>query len=468
MSVPDWVQDSVFYQIFPDRFANGDPTNDPANVRPWGEKPDIWGFQGGDLQGILQRFDYLLDLGVNAVYLNPIFLAPSNHRYNATDYFHIDPKLGNLQDFQALIERAHAHDVRIILDGVFNHCGRGFFAFTDILENSEHSPYLDWFHVQKLPLNAYQPNKPFNYLAWWNIQSLPKFNSANPETRRYLLSVARHWIELGADGWRLDVPNEIDDDHFWAEFRNTVKDVNPEAYLVGEIWDINPRWVGAEHFDGLMNYPLRDAVLDFLAKGLTKPSAFSQQIQTLLDSYPRQHTYCHYVPLGTHDTERLRTMCAGDLRRVRQALLVQFGYPGAPAIYYGDEIGLEGGKDPDCRRAFPGDENMWDHALRDFVKSLIRLRKQLPELRRGDYKTLVMDDDAGIYAFCRRLDGQSTAIVLNASDREHHVDLPVSDLGWDEGWKVYEALGSEELTVSSAGLGVHMAARGGALITLPR
>ncbi|MEW6651206.1 MAG: alpha-amylase family glycosyl hydrolase, partial [Chloroflexota bacterium] len=229
MQIPDWVKDAVFYQIFPDRFANGDLTNDPPNVQPWGEIPDAFHFQGGDLAGIEQRLDYLQDLGINALYLNPIFLSPSTHRYNTVDYYCIDPKLGSRQDFRRLLRRAHRKGMRIILDGVFNHCGRGFFAFNDLLENGSNSPYQDWFHIKKFPLHAYGPGKSSRYEAWWGYKSLPKFNTHAPAVRRYILDVARHWIDEGIDGWRLDVPNEIDDDTFWAEFRYAVKKGNPQA-----------------------------------------------------------------------------------------------------------------------------------------------------------------------------------------------------------------------------------------------
>ena len=251
MTVPYWVQDAIFYQIFPDRFADGDPSNNPPNAHPWGAPPTDWGFQGGDLRGIIDKFNYLLDLGVNALYLNPIFQSSSNHRYNVSDYYAIDPKLGNSSDFRALIDVAHHNGVRVLLDGVFNHSGRGFFAFSDLLENQEKSPYRDWFHVQRFPVDAYSGGDAKDYQAWWGFKSLPKLNISNPAVRRYILDVARFWIEQGADGWRLDVPNEIDDDDFWDEFREVVKSVNSDAYLVGEIWTVDPRWVGESHFDGL-------------------------------------------------------------------------------------------------------------------------------------------------------------------------------------------------------------------------
>ncbi len=464
MTVPEWVQDAVFYQIFPDRFANGDPSNDPPNVQPWGSPPTIHDFQGGDLKGILLKFDYLLDLGVNALYLNPIFRATSNHRYNTTDYYAIDPKLGDFADFKALLKLAHRKGMRVVLDGVFNHCGRGFFAFQDLLENESHSAYRNWFHVRRFPLDAYGPGLAENYLAWWKIKSLPKFNTSEPEVRRYLLGVARYWIEQGADGWRLDVPNEIDDDSFWAEFHQAVKTVNPEAYLVGEIWEANPRWVGPDHFDGLLNYPLREALLGLIAERDLKPSAFARQVDDLVRLYPRQHLLAHYVPLGSHDTERVRTVCGGDTRKVKLLLLFQFCFPGAPGIYYGDEVGVEGGKDPGSRRAFPWDESSWDLDLRAFVRNLIRLRHSMTILRRGDYQRVLADDDTGAFAFARRWEAESVAVVLNASDSTRTLVLPASSLGWRDGETVVDALRGGRRAVSGGQVRLRLPAYEGVLL----
>ena len=450
MIVPDWVQDAVFYQIFPDRFANGDPSNDAVNAQPWGAAPTLWGFQGGDLRGIAQRLDYLEDLGVTALYLNPIFFAGSNHRYNTIDYLRIDPHLGQMEDFTALVERVHAQGMRLILDGVFNHSGRGFPAFVDLLENEEHSAYRDWYHVRQFPLDAYGPGKAERYLAWWGIKSLPKFNTSNPEVRSLLLSVARTWIERGADGWRLDVPNEIDDDSFWAEFRDTVKRTNPEAYLLGEIWTVDPRWVGGSHFDGLMNYPVREAMLEFLAAGQLKPGDFSRRIEEILSAYPEEHLLAHYLPIGSHDTPRIRTLCPDD-RRLRQLFLVQFSLPGAPGIYYGDEIGLEGDKDPDSRRAFPWDPGRWDENLRGFLRTLVRVRKAEVTLRRGEYRTLIADDEHGVMAFARRLGERESRIVLNTSDRVQTVVLPAGS-GWVPGHAVHEPLRGESLQITGQGV----------------
>ncbi|MGD2156012.1 MAG: glycoside hydrolase family 13 protein [Anaerolineales bacterium] len=450
MTVPYWVEDAIFYQIFPDRFANCDPRNDPPNVQPWGAKPTIWNFQGGDLRGVIQKFDYLLDLGVTAIYFNPIFQSPSNHRYNITDYYRIDPKLGDLDDFRALLEVAHRSDVRVILDGVFNHCGRGFFAFDDVLENQEHSPYRDWFHIHNFPVDAYSKGDAKDYKTWWKFKSLPKFNTDNPSVRRYIFDVAKYWIELGADGWRLDVPNEIDDDTFWAEFRHVVKSINRDAYLVGEIWDGEPRWVGDHHFDGLMHYPIRDALLEFL-KGADTVCDFSDKVEVWLQRYPRENVYAMYLPLGSHDTRRLMTELEGNLDKVKMAFLFQFAYPGAPAIYYGDEIGLEGEKDPDCRRAFPWQRSQWNNELRPWVRQLAALRKRCQVLRRGEYISILVDRRRCCYAFARTLGEKALLVILNGSPSRRYLRLPVGDL-WPDGRIVHDLLGDKEYIVSGDNL----------------
>jgi len=448
MSVPEWVKDAIFYQIFPDRFANGDSSNDPPNVQHWGAKPTTWGFQGGDFQGIIQHFDYLLDLGINALYLNPIFQASSNHRYNTYDYLKLDPKLGDLQTFHKLLDLAHQHHIHIVIDGVFNHCGRGFFAFQDILENQDHSPYLNWFHIKNFPVDAYSRGDARDYLAWWNIKSLPKFNTDNPAVRRYLLDVARYWIELGVDGWRLDVPNEIDDDEFWAEFRSVVKSANPEAYILGEIWTVDLRWVGEDHFDGLMNYPVRDAVLRLLQTGTLDIPHFKSKLDSLIQLYPSQNLHAMYVPLGSHDTERLLTKVDGDLSKARLAYLFQFAFPGAPAIYYGDEVGLTGGKDPECRSAFPWDKRKWNTALRSWLKTLITLRKEYAALRRGILRWICSDPVSGCLAFVRQEDKDSLLVVMNPGPEVHKVHLSMEDIGWSSDSHPQSLLNGVEYSIS--------------------
>jgi len=456
MTVPYWVEDAIFYQIFPDRFANGDPAHILPGTRLWDSPPTIYGFQGGDLRGIIQKFDYLLDLGINALYLNPIFQSTSTHRYNTTDYYQIDSKLGDLRDFKALLNVAHNNGVRVILDGVFNHTGRGFFAFNDLIENQENSLYRDWYHVKRYPVQAYSPGEADDFQAWWGYKSLPKLNTTNPLVRRYIMNVARYWIDEGADGWRLDVPNEIDDDDFWNEFRQVVKTANPDAYLMAEIWDGNSRWVGEKKFDGLMNYPIRDALLEWLAaKG--SASQFADKVEKQLTLYPRQNAYAMFLTVGSHDTERIWTALGGDLAKVKLAFLFQFTYPGAPAVYYGDETGIEGGKDPACRRTFLWDRKYWHQDLREWVKTLIQLRKSNTSLRRGDFIRIFVDDARGIYAYARTLGSDKKLVVINASPTRRNLRLPVASLGWTDGRIVRDLLAPSEYIISGSDLPVAIA-----------
>lgn len=457
MTVPDWVQDSVFYQIFPDRFANGDPTNDPPNVQPWGAPPNLHGFQGGDLKGILDRLDTLVDLGVNALYLNPIFQAGSNHRYNTSDYLHIDDRLGSLDDFRRLIDRAHAAGIRVILDGVFNHCGRGFAAFRDLLDRGEASRFRHWFHVRRFPLDAFGDGRAENYQAWWEFRSLPKFNTGNADVRAYLLRVARHWIEQGADGWRLDVPNEIDDPSFWEELHGVVRRANPEAYLLGEIWTVDPSWVGEGAFDGLMNYPLREAILALACEQSPRVADFRAAVERQMAAYPEAHRRAHYNLVGSHDTERVATLAGGDEARLRLVFVLQFALPGAPGVYYGDEIGLEGGKDPDCRRAFPWDRASWNTRRRDFIARLARLRRERIELRRGTLEFLPVDDRLGCLAFVRRHGGEVSLVAANLSATTRRLVLENRTHGWPPGREVADALTGKRVQVGEESLGLDLA-----------
>lgn len=453
MSVPAWVKDSVFYQIFPDRFYNGDVTNDPQNLVRWDSKPTIYSFHGGDLRGIIDRFYYLLDLGINAIYINPIFLSTSNHRYNTSDYFQIDPKLGNLQVFKSLLDVAHRNQVRIVLDGVFNHCGRGFFAFNDILENQSNSPYLDWFHIKKFPVDAYSPGDATTYLGWWKYKSLPKFNTDNLKVRDYIYHVAQYWLEQGIDGWRLDVPNEINDDVFWAGFRETVKNTNPEAYLLGEIWDGDPRWVGDTHFDGLMNYPIRTLIMDLLNEK-KNASTFIKETQVWIQHFPLENSYAMYNTLGSHDTERIFSALNKNVEKLRLAFLFLFTFPGAPAIYYGDETGMEGGGDPDCRHAFSWNESDWNVDMWQWVKSMVRVRNEKNALRRGDFEILPITDD-NIFAFLRNDSNDQAYVLGNASgqsakailDLSAHLPAGVHRLRNLIGNEVYENLNGGILTI---------------------
>jgi glycosidase len=290
-------------------------------------------------------------------------------------------------------------------------------------------------------VDAYSVGDATDYLGWWGIKSLPKFNTNTPEVRRYLLDVARYWIEQGIDGWRLDVPNEIDDDSFWAEFLHTVKSVNPQAYLVGEIWTPDQRWVGDGHFDGLMNYPVRDVILRLLFAGTLDLAHFVEKIESLFALYPRENMYAMYVPLSSHDTERLLTKVEDNLDKARLAFLFQFAFPGAPAIYYGDEIGLTGGKDPACRAAFPWDVGRWNFELLDWVKKLVSLRKQIPAFRQGSIRRLCREIRHDICAFGRLHEQGHVVVAMNTSPNVQKLSVSISEIGWQDGWLPENLLG---------------------------
>jgi cyclomaltodextrinase len=454
MKTPDWVKDSVFYQIFPDRFATSPRAAKPSNLEPWDSPPTTLGFKGGDLFGVAEKLDYLQDLGITAIYFNPIFASTANHRYHTFDYFNVDPILGGNDALRELLERAHARGIRVVLDGVFNHASRGFYHFNHALENGAASPYLDWFHfdMKRLksgrPLDAYpsggtrrSSREALGYEAWWDLPALPKLNTRTPAVRRFIMDVARHWIRFGIDGWRLDVPQEIDDDAFWREFRDTVKGENPDAYIVGEIWEDARRWLAGDQFDAVMNYLFTKPVLAYFAESLDleevrkaggyrgfepmNQKQFTKAIDDVLALYDPEVAQAQLNLLDSHDTPRFLTSARGEQSALRLAFLFACTYPGAPCVYYGDEIGLEGRQDPDCRRSFPWDRGRWNQDLLDYFKRCIRLRKSNPALRRGSYRVLHSADD--VYAFERVLEEERVIVALNLSRQRRVVALTAGD-----------------------------------------
>ena len=348
IEVPAWVQDAVFYQIFPDRFARSERVAKPAGIRPWDSPPTRAGYHGGDLWGVVEHLDHLVDLGITAIYLTPIFQSACNHRYHTHDYEKVDPLLGGNEALRALVEAAHRRHLRVVLDGVFNHASRGFLQFNDILENGPHSPWLDWFHIQGWPLAAYDGTRPANYVGWAGHRELPKFNTDNPQVREFLMRIGEHWIrEYDIDGWRLDVPTEITTPGFWEEFRRRVCAVKRDAYLVGEIWRDAGPWLRGDRFHATMNYLFAGATIAFAAghrvsqalghgrsydpyPGSDAP-AFARRIEQLLGLYDWEVTKVQLNLLDSHDTPRVLSLARGDQASLRLATLFQMTYPGARA-----------------------------------------------------------------------------------------------------------------------------------------
>lgn len=463
ITVPAWVKDAVFYQIFPDRFARSERLPDNSHFEPWDSPPTTFGFKGGDLLGVVEHLDYLQDLGVTALYLTPIFASAANHRYHTYDYFTVDPLLGGNAALRELLDAAHGRNMRIVLDGVFNHASRGLWQFHHVLENGAASPYKDWFHFDPDRLtgkrhfaaypdpatltalqsgtNSYQA---LGYHAWWNLPALPKFNTDTPAVREFLWSVATYWIEFGIDGWRLDVPSEIKDEAFWREFRRRVKAINPDAYLVGEIWRPAQQWLQGDQFDAVMNYPFAVGCLGFFGGAALDLSAarqppgfrhvasltateFADQMDWLLELYDPTITLAQFNLLDSHDTARFLTSVSEDQAALRLALLLLLTFPGAPCLYYGDEIGLAGQHDPDCRNAFPWDPARWDHNLHTYVKKCLALRHAHPALRRGAHLRLYADQ--GVYVFGRTLSNEALVIAVNAAAERQEIEVPLTSMG---------------------------------------
>ncbi|WP_145049274.1 glycoside hydrolase family 13 protein [Paenibacillus xylanexedens] len=423
---PAWVKEAVFYQIFPERYANGDPSISPANAEPWGGEPTPVNFFGGDLQGIINHLDHLVNLGINAIYFCPLFQATTNHKYNTGNYLKVDPHFGTNEKLKELVDACHERGIRVILDAVFNHSGREFFPFADILENGALSPYADWFHVRDWPARIEDGIPTYDTFAFEPL--MPKLNTEHPEVKSYLLEVARYWVQdIGIDGWRLDVANEVDH-QFWREFRQTVKSINPDAYLLGEIWHDSIMWLQGDQFDAVMNYPFTNSVLDYAVHGKLDGLGFADEIGKLLIAYPQSVTEVSFNLLDSHDTPRLLTECKGDVRKMKLALLLLFTYPGVPCIYYGDEIGLEGGYDPGCRKCMEWDEGKQNKDLLSFFTTIIHLRKQHPALRSANLNMLhARAGDACLVI--ERHDphtGEYFVLILNADDQPCSLDLTLS------------------------------------------
>lgn len=407
LTTPDWLADAVFYQIFPERFANGDPSLDPPGVEPWGAEPTRENFFGGDLAGITEHLDHIVSVGANAIYLTPIFQADTNHRYDATDYFAIDRRLGDLAAFRAFVDAAHARGIRVVLDAVLNHGGDGHPHFQDVVRNEAASPYVNWYYVEDFPV---RPHPEPNYRTCSGCYYLPKWNVHNPEVRAHHFEVARYWIGQGIDGWRLDVPYFINR-NFWRDFRAVVKGLGEDLYIVAEEWRDPEEWLQGDLADGTMNYTLRDLVLGFTADGTVDGPAFAAGMTRLRDRIPAPARPAMLNLLGSHDTERLLTRHRDDVRAVERAHALLFAAQGAPMVYYGDEVGLRGENDPGCRGTMPWDESLWDAGILADVRRWTSARAASVALRRGEQEVVALGADA--VAVIRRSPEETAVVAVN-------------------------------------------------------
>jgi cyclomaltodextrinase / maltogenic alpha-amylase / neopullulanase len=534
--IPTWAKDAIWYQIFPERFRNGDPRNDPKvqdleeeipgwHITPWGRdwySREDWEKKlsdnffisvykrryGGDLQGIINKLDYLQDLGITAIYLNPIFPASTDHKFNATCLHHVDENFGPDPEgdrkllakahesddpqtwiwtkaddlFLQLVKKAHELDMRIILDGVFNHSGKKFFAFQDILLNKQNSVYKDWYNI--LRWDDSLPDG-FEYMGWYGYSYLPEFKTDrhdyNPGYKNYLFNVTRRWMlplddpSRGIDGWNLEVAFNLPDG-FWRDFRALLRDIRPDCYITGEVCEIDPAYLNGDNFNALMNYPFTGFVTEFFINKKTKASVreFDNNLRFLRDSYPEEMNFLMQNLLSSHDTARIRTLILNpdlnyfdfqghfqrsqvehnhdyridrgtkeDMAILKLIVIFQMTYVGAPMIYYGDEVGMVGANDPDCRKpmlwsdlayedevAHPINDkhkipepNSLDIDLLNHFRLMIKIRNDNPALRRGNFNGVYMDDSRDIYGYAREYQDEVVVVVINNSWFDQDVEL---------------------------------------------
>lgn len=552
-SVPEWAKGIVWYQIFPERFANGDTSNDPTSNKVfkndlfvpadwkitqwtsnWFNRSD-WEINlggnfrdhlyhrryGGDIQGIISKLDYLKNLGVEAIYLNPVFEAVSLHKYDGSTFHHIDINFGpdpkgdtdiiksEIPDnpdtwkwtsadklFLKLIDEVHKREMKIIIDGVFNHVGVQFWAFQDLIKNQDNSKYKNWFIVKQFDNPTTSENE-FDYKGWWNIKSLPEFNRTSDDLfegpKQYIFNSLKRWMDPngdgdpsdGIDGWRLDVARELPIG-FWRQWKSVVKKINPNAVTIGELWELSPDFISTDGvFDGLMNYNFAFAVNKFFIddKNKISVSEFIDQLNQILKTYPKENLFVLQNLLSSHDTERLSSMIKNPGRNYdsdadekninydpskpssdiyeKQKLIVvfQFFFIGSPMIYYGDEVGMWGADDPHCRKPMIWSDLIYENEIIDsssgflkgfgkydvnvnkdlfeFYKDLISVHNSNPELKTGDLKILLTDDKKRIFGFERSLNNQKIVVVFNLGDSEESINLPTgfNKIKWKELFK---------------------------------
>ncbi len=412
-AIPDWSRGCIYYQIFPERFArNGTARGEFA---PWDALPTRDNYLGGNLAGIISHLAYLSDLGIECIYLNPIFLGDFNHKYATTDYLKIDPMFGTEPELTELVEKAHSLGIRVILDGVFNHTGIHFAPFMDLMEKGQNSAYKDWFYPKQYPIRV----DASCYECVGDYPYMPRLNGENPEVRAYVRDVLIYWIEhTHIDGWRFDVADELDR-HAVTWWREEIKRRFPEAVLLCETWGDASRLLGADGFDCAMNYLFRDAMIDYFAHGTITETDLAKRLNSMLMRYPDETNLSMYNCLGSHDTARFLTEAGGEIWRLRLAMAFQMLFPGAPALYYGDELGMTGENDPGCRGGMVWDKP--DQNLLSWEKELIRMRKQHPAVRRGKYTVLMAEDH--IFAFLRESEKDRVAAVFNTGDQMKHLDF---------------------------------------------
>ncbi|AQR97594.1 glycoside hydrolase family 13 protein [Clostridium saccharoperbutylacetonicum] len=403
------MKGEIIYQIFPDRFNKSRQNNNVEGLKEWESEVDGQCVMGGDLIGIKEKLDYLSKLGVSAIYLNPIFQANSNHKYDTVNYYNIDSSFGTLDDFRELVDSCHKKNIKVIIDGVFNHTSPDFFAFKDILENQERSKYKDWYTIFSYPVKVEIPP---NYRNFGGCIDMPRLNTENVEVQKYIVDVIKYWEGMKIDGLRLDVPYYIEDSMLEKIRKST------SLYIVGEIWGCGKKFV-PQYFDGVMNYSFRDLVQKAVIRQSIDASIFIDEWNFIEETYG-QNIHCCFNMSGSHDTERIFNFCRGDIKREKLFYAFLFLFPGMPLVYYGDEIGMKGENDPYCRGTMEWNESKWNYDIYNHVKGLIELRNSSEALQKGTIQ--FVGHKEMMFAFERVYGEKRVKVFMNFGHSKQSID----------------------------------------------
>lgn len=409
--VPEWAANKVVYQIFPSRYA----ASQPVDKELWYKAPITFTDNlHGDIRGIIDHLDYIRDLGIDVIYLTPIFKSDSSHKYDTIDYYQIDPSFGTAEDLRELVQKAHQYGMKVVLDAVFNHTGRDFFAFKDILENKEKSKYLDWYFIDKFPLDT-EPGQTPNFKCFGYYGGMPKLNLKNPEVEKYVTDVACYWLkECDIDGWRMDVGDEISH-YFWKHFRRAVKAVKKDALIIGEIWHYAGDFLEGDEWDTVMNYPFYLNLIDLLADEKIDVSRFIQNLGYMKGRLNKKCYPLMWNLIDSHDTARFLHLC-NNKQKQHLAAAFQLLMPGMPMIYYGDELAMPGANDPDCRRGMYWDEEYRDNEMLEWYKRLIQVRRTHACIVEGELAEIITRDEDGTIVLIRKNTEETVALIFNCSN----------------------------------------------------
>lgn len=409
--VPEWAANKVVYQIFPSRYA----ASQPVDKKLWYKAPITFTDNlHGDIRGIIDHLDYIRDLGIDVIYMTPIFKSDSSHKYDTIDYYQIDPSFGTAEDLRELVQKAHQYGMKVVLDAVFNHTGRDFFAFKDILENKEKSKYLDWYFIDKFPLDT-EPGQAPNFKCFGYYGGMPKLNLKNPEVEKYVTDVACYWLkECDIDGWRMDVGDEISH-YFWKHFRRAVKAVKKDALIIGEIWHYAGDFLEGDEWDTVMNYPFYLNLIDLLADEKIGVSRFIQNLGYMKGRLNKKCYPLMWNLIDSHDTARFLHLC-NNKQKQHLAAAFQLLMPGMPMIYYGDELAMPGANDPDCRRGMYWDEEYRDNEMLEWYKRLIQVRRTHACIVEGELAETITRDEDGTIVLIRKNTEETIALIFNCSN----------------------------------------------------